>query len=299
MLSACAASVWTSTPASTAFTASTIRATGWTAPTSLFASMIETRAVLPGLTAAASVANYQGSVQAGLAKVRQQASPWEQDDVGDVRCRCAGKCGNTAAFYAQLGLRTHAQDRAMINQLPVEPEPDPKGALQQLHPDQARDHGTAEQQHHHQKHKRLLTQTGLTLLAGHGHDLPLPFRRQQSSQCLQTSRNPLEHGVQLLLIHLGSVRVLHRHRDRHHRIAETWTHLIQLIAEGTGSRFTLLAKLSERIGSPCGEQLGDPGRTAFPRPFNHRQTDRQDLLHQGQAQLVEGIGGCGFVGHGA
>ena len=45
------------------------------------------------------------------AKVRQQASPWEQDDAEDVRCRCAGKCGNTAAFMNSLGFeRTHRTD---------------------------------------------------------------------------------------------------------------------------------------------------------------------------------------------
>ena len=48
--------MWTSTPASTAFTDSTIRETGWTAPTSLFASMTDTSAVLPGLMAAATAA---------------------------------------------------------------------------------------------------------------------------------------------------------------------------------------------------------------------------------------------------
>ena len=53
--------------------------------------------------------------------------------------------------------------------------------LQQLHPDQAADHGAAEQQHQHQQHQGLLTQTGLTLLDGTGHSCCGSGKRRRNS----------------------------------------------------------------------------------------------------------------------
>ena len=48
---------------------------------------------------------------------------------------------------------------------------------------------------------------------------------------------------------------------------------------------------------PVGEDLSHLGRPSLSRSFQHGETYRQDVLHHGQPQLIQGIVGNGVSRH--